>query len=151
MRINKDEARKTGIQLLKYGVIGMSNTLITLIAFYVLNTLCGMPYGAANVIGYVLGVLNSFYWNRQWVFKTKNDVKREAFFFGVGFFLCLSLQLLVSWFLLEGLGWKHMSEISWLPMKKTGQNIVMIISMAIYTIANYIYNRTVTFKEKNKD
>ena len=34
-------------------------------------------------------------------------------------------------------------------MKNAGQNIVMVISMVVYTIANYIYNRTITFKEQD--
>ncbi len=148
MKISKAEARKTSIQLLKYGVIGMSNTLITLISFYLLNTLAGWPYGLANVVGYILGVVNSFIWNRKWVFKTKRALRYEALLFGCGFLLCLMLQLCVSWFLLEGLGWKNMGEISWLPMKNTGQNIVKVIAMACYTIANYIYNRAITFREK---
>ena len=41
-----NEAKKTFVQLLKYGVIGVSNTLITLVVFYVINTLMGRvePY-----------------------------------------------------------------------------------------------------------
>ncbi len=148
MKIDKSEAKKTTIQLLKYGVIGASNTLITLVAFYLLNTLAGWPYGIANVIGYVLGVINSFVWNRNWVFKTHNSVKREAMLFGIGFLVCLALQGCVSWVLLEVFGLKNMQEIPWLPMKNTGQNIVMVVAMGFYTVANYIYNRVVTFKEK---
>ena len=78
MKIDKAEARKTGIQLLKYGVIGVMNTLITLVSFYLLNTRLGVPYGPSNIIGYVLGVINSFLWNRNWVFKTGVNVRREA-------------------------------------------------------------------------
>ena len=65
--------------------------------------------------------------------------------------MCLSLQLMVSWILLEGLEWKKLPDdiLPFLPMKNAGQNIVMIIAMVFYTIANYIYNRTVTFKTKN--
>ena len=42
MKIDKAEARETGIQLLKYGVIGVLNTLITLVVFYLLNTKMGL-------------------------------------------------------------------------------------------------------------
>ena len=31
-------------------------------------------------------------------------------------------------------------------MKNSGENIVMCISMVVYTLANYIYNRFITFK-----
>ena len=148
MKIDKAQAKQTGIQLLKYGVIGVMNTLITLVAFYLLNTVLGLSYGISNVTGYVLGVINSFVWNRNWVFKTKNDVKRELLLFVCGFLICLALQLCVSWILLEGLDWKHLPDdiIPFFPMKKAGQNIVMIVAMVAYTLANYIYNRFVTFR-----
>lgn len=150
MKIDKAEARKTGIQLLKYGVIGVMNTLITLVSFYLLNTKLGVPYGPSNIIGYVLGVINSFIWNRNWVFKTGVNVKREALLFGCGFVLCWMLQGVVSWVLLEGVGMKALPNdaIPFVPMEKAGQNIVMVISMVVYTVANYAYNRFVTFKAK---
>ena len=148
MKIDKAEARETGIQLLKYGVIGVLNTLITLVVFYLLNTKMGLAYGISNVVGYIFGVINSFLWNRNWVFKTKNDFKRELFLFVCGFLLCLALQLCVSWILLEGLGWKNLPDniIPFFPMQKAGQNIVMVVAMVAYTLANYAYNRTVTFR-----
>ena len=87
-------------------------------------------------------------WNRNWVFKTKKDFKREFVLFVCGFLLCLALQLLVSWILLEGLGWKNLPNdiIPFFPMEKAGQNIVMILAMVVYTLANYAYNRFVTFR-----
>lgn len=150
--ITKSNAKKTIIQLFKYGVIGVMNTLITAISFYLLNTWLRVPYGAANIIGYVLGVINSFIWNRNWVFKTKKNVKREALLFGLGFFICWILQGGVSLLLLEGFGWKNLpvDTIPFLPMENAGQNIVMVISMVVYTIANYVYNRTVTFKQNEE-
>ena len=65
VKVTKEESKKTAIQLLKYGVIGASNTIITAVAFYVLNTLLSVAYVPANAVGYVLGVLNSFVWNRN--------------------------------------------------------------------------------------
>lgn len=152
--INKSEAAKTLVQLAKYGVIGVMNTLITAISFYLLNTWLKVPYGPSNIIGYVLGVINSFIWNRNWVFKTKNNFKRELLLFVCGFLICLALQLCVSWILLEGLGWKSLPDdiIPFFPMEKAGQNIVMVLAMVVYTLANYAYNRCVTFRvdPKNK-
>ena len=141
------EIKKTLVQLVKYGIIGVSNTVITLVTFYVLNTLLNVPYVPANVTGYVLGVANSFFWNRTWVFKNKNDWKRQAVLFIIGFLICWGLQILFSWVLLEMCDMKNLS-ISWLPMKKAGQNIVMVLAMVVYTLANYAFNRTFTFKER---
>ncbi|MBQ7691907.1 MAG: GtrA family protein [Muribaculaceae bacterium] len=148
MKISKNELRKTGIQLFKYGIIGVMNTFITLITFYLLNTWAGASYGIANIVGYVLGVLNSFLWNRSWVFKAHDNIGRQALLFGCGFAACWLLQAGVSLLLLEGLGWKHLPAdiIPLLPMEKAGQNIVMVISMVVYTLTNYAYNRLVTFR-----
>ena len=153
MKIDKAQARQTGIQLLKYAVIGVLNTLITLATFYLLNTRLGLSYGISNVTGYVLGVINSFLWNRNWVFKTKNNFSRELVLFVCGFLICLALQLCVSWILLEGLGWKNLPDdiIPFFPMQKAGQNIVMLLAMVVYTLANHAYNRFVTFRvDKNE-
>jgi len=149
MKIDMNEARNTGIQLFKYGVIGASNTIITLVVFYLLNTRMGLSYGISNVVGYVTGVINSFLWNRTWVFKSTGALWYQALLFVVGFLICLGLQLCVSWLLLEGLGWKNLPDdtIPFFPMRKAGQNIVMVVAMVAYTISNYIYNRFITFRQ----
>lgn len=140
-----NEAKKTFVQLLKYGVIGVSNTLITLVVFYVINTLMGLDYAVANTLGYILGLINSFVWNRTWVFCTGGNVWREAGLFALGFIICFALQMGVSqWLLSTSL---HDLAISWLPMKNTGENVIMCLSMVVYTLANYVYNRFVTFKK----
>ena len=140
----KEQAKKTTIQLIKYGIIGVSNTLITLLVFYIVNTLCGLGYAIANTLGYVRGVVNSFVWNRTWVFKAHHSLLREAGLFLLGFGLCFALQMGVSYWLLSTA--IADVELSWLPMKNSGENIVMCISMVVYTLANYIYNRFITFK-----
>lgn len=140
-----NEAKKTFVQLLKYGVIGVSNTLITLVVFYVINTLMGLDYAVANTLGYILGLINSFVWNRTWVFRIGGNVWREAGLFALGFIICFALQMGVSqWLLSTSL---HDLTISWLPMKNTGENVIMCLSMVVYTLANYVYNRFVTFKK----
>ena len=140
-----NEAKKTFVQLLKYGVIGVSNTLITLVVFYVINTLMGFDYAVANTLGYILGLRNSFVCNRTWVFRTGGNVWREAGLFALGFIICFALQMGVSqWLLSTSL---HDLTISWLPMKNTGENVIMCLSMVVYTLANYVYNRFVTFKK----
>lgn len=140
-----NEAKKTFVQLLKYGVIGVSNTLITLVVFYVINTLMGLDYAVANTLGYILGLINSFVWNRTWVSRTGGNVWREAGLFALGFIICFALQMGVSqWLLSTSL---HDLTISWLPMKNTGENVIMCLSMVVYTLANYVYNRFVTFKK----
>jgi putative flippase GtrA len=62
---------------LKFGTVGFFNTLITL-GSYTLFIYIGINYLAANVLGYSLGVLNSFYWNKKWVFQ--DQTKKASVF-----------------------------------------------------------------------
>lgn len=55
------------IQFLKFGAVGIVNTFITIGVYFVL-VYFGANYIIANSIGYALGVLNSYYWNKNWVF-----------------------------------------------------------------------------------
>lgn len=54
-------------RFLKFGTVGVFNTLITL-ASYTFFIYIGINYLISNVLGYGLGVLNSYYWNKKWVF-----------------------------------------------------------------------------------
>jgi putative flippase GtrA len=59
-------------KLLKFGLVGVVNTLIS-IACYILFVKLGMHYILANIISYMIGVVNSYYWNKKWVFQYKQN------------------------------------------------------------------------------
>ena len=50
------------IQFIKFGIVGLSNTLISYVV-YLAGVGFGMHYLLASVLGFVISVLNSFYWN----------------------------------------------------------------------------------------
>ncbi|NRD76688.1 GtrA family protein [Bacillus sp. BRMEA1] len=57
-------------KFLKFGTVGIFNTLIT-IGFFSLFVHLGMNYIAANVVSYFIGMINSFFWNKNWVFQVQ--------------------------------------------------------------------------------
>jgi putative flippase GtrA len=65
-------------QFIKFGVVGFSNTAIAYIIYSGLYYL-GLHYIIANTIAFILSVLNSFYWNNKYVFKSGDDQKKSAF------------------------------------------------------------------------
>lgn len=69
-----DERRKAIVQFVKFGMVGVSNTLITYVT-YVLFIMMGIHYLIANFISFVISVLNSFYWNNKYVFTDKTGVR----------------------------------------------------------------------------
>jgi putative flippase GtrA len=56
-------------QFLKFGLVGISNTLLFLAVYTLLWKVVGLWYVAASAIGFAIGAINGFLWNRAWTFK----------------------------------------------------------------------------------
>ena len=83
------------VQFIKFGVVGVSNTLIS----YVLNILVLLilvplhitwDYVLGNLVSFFLSVLWSFYWNNKYVFQSEQGEQRvwwKAFLKTVMYFI----------------------------------------------------------------
>ncbi|MGM0753181.1 MAG: GtrA family protein [Bacillota bacterium] len=120
-------------RFLKFGTVGVFNTLITL-GSYTLFIYIGIHYLLANVLGYVLGVLNSYYWNKRWVFEAR-DTKADVFvkFASVNVFT-LAFNTLILYLLVQYAGFHPVAA-----------NIVAIGSGMV---VNYLLNAKWTFAAK---
>ena len=139
------QKRKTAVQFIKYAMVGCLNTAITLGVIFVCKSLLGINIYVANALGYTAGLINSFIWNKTWVFKSRNGYKREAVKFFAGFALCYSLQLLVVYLISStnfGLREWQIANVFTI----SGYGIATLIGNVTYTFVNYIYNRLITFK-----
>jgi len=61
------------IQFLKFGLVGISNTLLSLTIYYIFFWINPVLYQAGNAVGWMIGVLNSVFWNRKLVFKDSTE------------------------------------------------------------------------------
>lgn len=59
-------------QFIKFGVVGVGNTLLTFAIFTVLLKVFGVWYVASSAIGFIAGATNGFLMNRSWTFKGHN-------------------------------------------------------------------------------
>jgi putative flippase GtrA len=57
------------VQFVKFGIVGVSNTLLTLVVYTVLLKVFGVWYLAASGIGFIVGAINGFLLNRRWTFR----------------------------------------------------------------------------------
>jgi putative flippase GtrA len=57
------------LQFVKFGIVGVSNTLLTFAVYTVLLKGFGVWYLAASAIGFVAGATNGFLLNRRWTFR----------------------------------------------------------------------------------
>jgi putative flippase GtrA len=57
------------VQFVKFGIVGVSNTLLTFLVYTLLLKVFGVWYLAASAIGFGVGATNGFLLNRRWTFR----------------------------------------------------------------------------------
>ena len=113
-------------KFVKFGLVGVLNTLINWIIFALL---------VANVIAYVIATANSYIWNSKWVFKYNGKNKKETTAkFVILNLIGLGLNTGILYLLVDMLGFNKL--------------IALVITTGIVMIINYIVNKIWVFKEK---
>ncbi len=120
------------IQFIRFGIVGVSNTLITAIIIWVLLELLHFSDYLANIIGYVVGLANSFIWNRKWTFENNARISQTIFKFVIIFAVSYLFQLGNLYLLLN--------------FTTIDAYICQLLSIITYTIVNFVLNRYYTFK-----
>lgn len=132
-------------QFAKFLLVGGGNTLVTLTVILTLKSVFGVNPWIANAAGYVAGVINSFFWNKLWVFHSHGRrTYDEALRFVVGFAVCYAAQFAVTWCLTRMFGAAEWTLPGGFVLSSYG--LSTLLGMAVYTLANFIYNRLVTFR-----
>ena len=124
-------------QFIKFGIVGFSNTLISLAVYYIL-LFFGWNYLLANTMGFLISVCNAFFWNYQYVFKDKTETSIPKSFSKV--FITYGISYLVSTFLI----WlmvdiMHISE--WLAP---------LIRLVVTVPLNFVLNKLWAFRKREK-
>lgn len=131
-------------QFIRYCIVGVLNTLVTLGVIYMCKSMLGWNLYVSNALGYIAGVTNSFFCNKQWTFKSKGHYRREAVRFLVGFGVCYALQFVLVWMLTQSAFGHYDFRI--LGIVISGYGIATLLGNIVYTLANFVFNRLVTFR-----
>ena len=130
------------MQFVKFGIIGLSNTVIS----YILNVavlLILSPFSvswdffAGNMVGFLLSVLWSFYWNNRFVFTMQEGQQRSV------------LKALLKTYLAYGFTGIILNNIlSWLWITKFGISkfIAPVINLIVSVPLNFIINKLWAFR-----
>ncbi len=120
--------------IVKYGLVGVINTLITGIIMLTLMNVFSVSLRLSNIIGYAAGFINSFILNKTWTFKAGQSSTLQQFLkFSAVFAVCFLLQHGLVILLAENL--------------LIDKNISTLIGMVFYTGVSYIFNKLFTFKK----
>ena len=127
-------------QFVKFGIVGVSNTAISLLVYEVCIHL-GLHYLLANAIGLVISVINAYYWNNRCVFgdgtaKTLAEHVRTYF---------KSLAAYDGAFVLDSL-----LLILWVEAVGVPEKLAPILNLCITIPLNFLVNKYWTFRKKDK-
>lgn len=138
--INKiyNKHQETGIQFIKFALIGVLNTSIHYLVFLALYRMAGVHYLVSSAIGYCVGLLNSFLLNKKWTFKTINVRAHFEFF---KFVVVNMVSLLINMSTLEA------AVTLLLLTPEIGQ----VIAIVFHTCANFLGNKYWTFYTAKKN
>ncbi len=142
-------------QFIKFGLVGVSNTLISELIYVIVVLLKG-NYLFASFLGFVISVLNAYYWSNKYVFKEETEGEKRvwwkvlaktyvAYFWG---FLVNAL-LLVLWIdvihiaqymdplhdLLRGLGMANPDT------EVLGNLVAEFVNLLLVTPMNFLINK----------
>lgn len=78
----KKELKDGIVQLVKYNIVGVINTLVDFLVYQLLTYL-GMKYAIAQCISYSCGILNSYFFNSRWTFKRDSGRSKKEFIYFV--------------------------------------------------------------------
>ena len=152
--MSASDGKKSFVQLLKFVLIGASNTLIDLLVTFALNAVFGVYY-LAKIIGYICGVLNSYFWNSRWTFREerRRDVREIVSFVAVNL-VTLGLSLLLQWVLRDLLHldawWMGFAGENVFTSVLNGERFCLLLASGAALIVNFIGNKLFVFTGKKK-
>lgn len=135
MAIWNGKIKKIVQQFLKFGIVGFSNTAISLGVYYIL-VYFGIQPLIANAFGFVVSVINAYYWNSKYVFKEKTEtsnvkaITKVVASYGISFFVSsILIELFVDVL--------HISKY-----------IAPLLRLLVTVPLNFYLNKKWAFKEK---
>ena len=135
-----DDQWGTIFQFIKFGLVGVSNTVISY-GTYAVCIFLGAPYLVANIVSFIISVLNSFFWNNKYVF-TKDEHEKRSWVLAM-------LKTFIAYGA-TGLVLSSALLILWIDIFYISEYIAPIINLLMTIPLNYIINKFWAFKTKKK-
>lgn len=139
-----DKTRQTFKEFLQFGLVGVSNTVVSYLLYVVTLVLVSksgvtFDYIIANVVSWVLSVLWSFYWNNKFVFKKEEGEYRNIW--------AALFKTYVSYGF-TGLILNNVLSVIWVSVLHVSKMIAPIINLIINIPINFFLNKIWAFGKK---
>lgn len=127
-------------QFFKFGLVGLSNTAVSMICYYIVLFINPDLYLLGSIIGTVVSIANAFYWNDKFVFSGNRQDWRSK------------LKRLGKTYISYG-GTSILSNVLlWVEVTFFGVSraIAPIVNLIVTIPLNFIINKLWTFRSSDK-
>lgn len=141
IRLSDLKEKKSLIQFIKFGIVGISNTILGLSIYYLFIWINKDLYQVGNVVGWLISVAWSCYWNNRFVFAQEKNgwqllLKRLGKSY-VSYGVSLLLSIILLYIQVEILKWS--------------ETIAPLINLLITIPLNFLMNKYWTFKVESEE
>ena len=132
--------KKSLIQFIKFGIVGVSNTILGLSIYYLFIWINKDLYQVGNVVSWIISVAWSCYWNNRFVFAQEKNgwnllLKRLGKSY-VSYGISLLLSIILLYIQVEILKWS--------------ETIAPLVNLLITIPLNFVMNKYWTFKVESE-
>ncbi len=130
-------------KLLRFLIVGVINTLVGMAIMFGLYNLAGCSYWVSSAANYILTSILSFFLNKYFTFKNKEQSLSQVLRFVINIAICY----LVAYGIAKPLCLRLMANAS----VSLRDNVSMLVGMVLFTGLNYLGQRLFAFRENKED
>lgn len=121
-------------QLARFACVGVSNTVLSYVAYVALVS-AGLPYLVAGAVGFAAGAVNGYRLNRRWTFRASDSTTRRMRY------LIVQVASLFA-----------ATNLLWLVVSFGGVHrlIGYLLTIPVVTVASFAANRVWTFSRDDR-
>lgn len=140
----KQSKKEVLIQFIKFGIVGVSNTVVSyvinIVTLYLLSKAGLFPrwdYIIANTVSFLLSVLWSFYWNNKYVFSIDESKLSN---------ILLALLKMYLSYAFTGIVLSDVLSYVWIDVLHISKYIAPLMNSVIGVPINFVLNKFWAFK-----
>ncbi len=127
-KIKQSKLYNIALQFIKFGMVGVVNTSISLAIYYIVIYFNSDLYLVGSIFGFLVSTLNAYILNSKFVFKSKENKGKSTL---IRTYIAYIFGLLLQTFLLY----------LFVDILLIGKNLAPIICLFITTPTNYLTNK----------
>lgn len=138
-KVNESNMKwKNLIQFVKFCIVGVSNTVISLVIYYAVIAINTKYYLLANLVSWIGGVANSFFWNNRYVFQSQRNALKDV------------IVRICKTYIVYGITFLLTSALLWLEVELLGMSeLYAPVANLLFSIPlNYVLNKKWAFSNR---